>query len=233
MEGRSGCVNHGNLNYQGYGRAAPPQALRARRARSPREGRHTAEATHRTHLGRASSREGIPPKRYNAPAEAERGAGRHFLGAILRVGSGPEDRDALRRREGPPSRRGDCLGTDTREDTLASQGRTSAHEVRAVALSQRLELRVPLGIPARGFDSSPPSLRAPGSLGGGRDHQTRRGARVPQRNARPPRVSKPSQAKRPFAASRASNTTSRDVAAERVRFDLKTPACSGKTCGKV
>ena len=195
MEGRSGCVNHGNLNYQGYGRAAPPQALRARRARSPREGRHTAEATHRTHLGRASSREGIPPKRYNAPAEAERGAGRHFLGAILRVGSGPEDRDALRRREGPPSRRGDCLGTDTREDTLASQGRTSAHEVRAVALSQRLELRVPLGIPARGFDSSPPSLRAPGSLGGGRGHQTRRGARVPQRNARPPRVSKPSQAK--------------------------------------
>ena len=91
MEGRSGCVNHGNLNYQGYGRAAPPQALRARRARSPREGRHTAEATHRTHLGRASSREGIPPKRYNAPAEAERGAGRHFLGHILRVGSGPDD----------------------------------------------------------------------------------------------------------------------------------------------
>ena len=91
MEGRSGCVNHGNLNYQGYGRAAPPQALRARRARSPREGRHTAEATHRTHLGRASSREGIPPKRYNAPAEAERGAGSAFLGAILRVGSGPDD----------------------------------------------------------------------------------------------------------------------------------------------
>ena len=43
------------------------------------------------HPGRASSREGIPPKRYNAPAEAERGAGRDFLGAILRVGSGPDD----------------------------------------------------------------------------------------------------------------------------------------------
>jgi hypothetical protein len=193
VEGRSGCVNHGNLNYRGYGRATPPQALRARRARSPREGRHTAEATHRTHLGRASTREGIPPKSDTThPPRPSVALDVTSLARFFGLAPGPTTATLLASLEGSPSRRGDCLGADTREDALASQGRTSAHEVRAVALSQRSELRVPLGIPARGCDSSPPSLRAPGSLGGGRGHQTRRGARVPQRETRaPPRVSKP------------------------------------------
>ena len=93
MEGRSGCVNHGNLNYQGYGRACLPKLYEHdARARLAGGAYCRSDTSHPpTTRGRASSREGIPPKRYNAPAEAERGAGRHFLGQILRVGSGPDD----------------------------------------------------------------------------------------------------------------------------------------------